>query len=563
MYFLLGLVLLGLGQAEALLNAKAWQSLQEYQVASDFPETEILQPENRPNTAIGFTGGGSRAYVAALGHLAGLRDLGLLKNVKYIGGISGGAWATMSYVYAQSTTDDETLLGPILPPDQITADNLYTMDPLCLRANAAPNLTAIGLKAWAAGLVDSAADAWAYGIAKTYLEPANIPTGKYFSWNDNTVKDIVGRNKGLSKSDFLVPKGPKPFPVIGSTLVGPAAGVPYNSKNQNYTLLELTPLFVGQLKNQDVTYLYKPLNVPHKRHIGGAIESFAFSLEGKAPVLGLASDKSSDILTVPSPTKKLDLSHALCASSYAPGSFFNSLSPKNLSNLGMHVDYWSPSLIWPTSEDTYLADGGAFENIPLIPFLQRKVDRIVLFFTASMPLQPSDKYDPYTDPLTTSSITDTLPAYFGLIPPESGFENRSFEYEMNQVFRSEDYAVVVSALQAAQAKGTGIVAKFNLTTVENKWRGIPAGFQVQIIFSYLGRLKEWENQLSADMQALLVPKEDVDDLSHDVEDGPYKNFPHYATKGGDIPFNQANVLADLTGWQVVQNADLFRDLLQG
>lgn len=87
----------------AALNVKAWQSLQEYQTASEFPENSILSAAGKPNTAIGFTGGGARAYTAAIGHLAGLRDLDLLKNVRYIGGVSGGAWATMSYVYAQVT----------------------------------------------------------------------------------------------------------------------------------------------------------------------------------------------------------------------------------------------------------------------------------------------------------------------------------------------------------------------------------------------------------------------------------------------------------------------------
>jgi predicted acylesterase/phospholipase RssA len=40
----------------------------------------------KPNTAIAFSGGGSRAYVAAIGYLAGLNKLDLIKNIRYIGG---------------------------------------------------------------------------------------------------------------------------------------------------------------------------------------------------------------------------------------------------------------------------------------------------------------------------------------------------------------------------------------------------------------------------------------------------------------------------------------------
>jgi hypothetical protein len=250
------------------------------------------------------------------------------------------------------------------------------------------------------------------------------------------------------------------------------------------------------------------------------------------------------------------------ASSYAIASFFESFRSKNISDLGMHVDYWSPADHFPKAKDTFFADGGAYDNIPLISFLQRQVTRIVLFFTSSTPLQPSSKWDPYQDEATTSQVTDTLPAFFGVIPKQLNWENRSFEYEINQVFAQADYPRVISGLQAAQAAGKGIIATFNLTTVENEWRGIPAGFNVQITFSYLGRLSDWEARLSADMRSVLVPEDNADDLSHDVDSGPYKSFPHYPTMGGNIDADNANVLADLTGWSVLQNADIFRAILQ-
>ena len=144
---------------------------------------------------------------------------------------------------------------------------------------------------------------------------------------------------------------------------------------------------------------------------------------------------------------------------------------------------------------------------------------------------------------------------------QAKWQNRSYEYEMNQVFPKSDYFDLIESLQAAQAQGDGIVTTKHLTTIQNNFWGIPAGFEADITFCYLGRLSGWEKQLSSDLQSVLVPKENADDLSVDVSDGQFRNFPHYATSGSLINHERANVLADLTGWAVLQNADLFRSIL--
>lgn len=556
MLFTLSL-LVSLLSVEAYYSSNAWQSLSDYPDASDFPEIPLLQ--NRPNTAIAFTGGGSRAYVASIGILAGLQQLDLLKNVRYVGGISGGAWATTTYTYAQNIKDD-VLLGPVVNPEQISQSNLKIMDPKCARGFAAANLTLIALNAYKEKKVDSIATAWCYGVSKTYLEPAGIVPGKKFSWDASTVKDIVKRNRKLSTSDFVVPNPNRPFSIIGTTLVGPSDGAPYTASSQNYTMIEITPLYVGQLKKLDVTYQYQLIK--HTKTVSGAIEPFAFAVDGDAPFFGLASNHKNALLNVPEPTVGLDLQFAAGASGYAPGALIESLRPPNLSAQGLHFDYWSPSNEVPRVEDTLFADGGSYQNIPLISFIQRRVSKIVLFFVSSTPLKPADKYNPYTDPFTGTEITDCLTAFFGILTPDqANWEDRSYQYEKDQVFAREDYPRVVSALQKAQADGNGIIATLTLTTIENTWWGIPAGLTFEITFSYLGRLKNWESKLSSEMHSLLVPAEGSEDLSQDIQDGPYAKFPHYATIGGDVSYDRANVLADLTGWSILQNADTFRKVL--
>ncbi len=62
---------------------------------------------------------GACSYIASLGYLAALHQLGLMPKVRYISGISGGSWATLMYSYAQNSSSDDVLLGPIVPPELI------------------------------------------------------------------------------------------------------------------------------------------------------------------------------------------------------------------------------------------------------------------------------------------------------------------------------------------------------------------------------------------------------------------------------------------------------------
>jgi hypothetical protein len=547
------------------LNAMAWRSGADFPTEEDFPEIELLL--TKPNTAIAFSGGGSRAYTAAMGYLAGLRDLDLLKNIRYIGGISGGAWATTTFTFVQNVSNDEIFLGPIELPQDITMENLKNMDPACARSLVGKNLTLIALGALQDKIVNTLAEAWSYAVSKTYLEPVGVAPGLRFSWSTDMVEDIKSRNPSLMNEAFTIPvNSNRPFPVIGTALVGPTEGAPYIPKTQNYTLMEITPMYVGQMRALDIDYTYKGIGRSHRITVGGAVEPFAFSRKGgSAPEKGIPARETSGLLIVPEPEEVLDLQFSAGTVSYAPGSFLESIILPTVAEKGsMQFEYWAPSTSGrrPEMNPTMYADGGCYENMPLINFMQRRVPKIVLFFLSSVPLMPFEDWNVSTDPYSSDQVTNDLSAFFGaLTTDDPRWQNRSFEQERNQVFANEDYATVITALQTAQQIGNGIFATLNLTTIENVWWGIPAGLTFEITFSYLGRLPQWEALLSPEMYDLAVPSEDSEDLSHDVESGPFRHFPHYPTKGGDINAQQANLLADLTGWSILQNSELFRRTL--
>ncbi len=273
-------------EVSATLNAKAWQTTNGIPVAADFPESELLK--SKPNTAIAFTGGGSRAFVASFGVLSALHELDLFKKIRYIGGISGGAWATSTFTYAQNM-DEDRFLCPIVQPEKINENDLKQMDPLCARGLASKNLSLIALDAWKNKKVEGLAAGWCYAVSDSYLEPVGITKDTRFSWNAATVKDIKLRNPSLENEKFLLPaNSERPFSIIGTALVGPAEGAPYTISYQNFTMLEVTPLYIGQWKNLDVDYKYNKKLV-HTKRVGGAVENYAFPHKGSAPLLGLSS----------------------------------------------------------------------------------------------------------------------------------------------------------------------------------------------------------------------------------------------------------------------------------
>eukprot|EP01035_Chromulina_nebulosa_P019172 gene19172-25017_t len=544
------------------INIKAWQSAGTNPTQSDYPEVSYLS--SKPNTAIAFSGGGARAYVGSIGYLAGLKKLDLIKNVRYIGGISGGAWAAMNFVYNQLDIDEDIFLGNITFPEDITLENLKSMDPQCARGFAKEVLILVGLEALSAKIVNTIPDAWAYAVYEMYLAPAGIPEDTLFSWNLKSVEGIKLRNSVYKETEFLIPNGNKPFPVIGTTLVGPVAGGPYRTYSQNYTLLEITPLYIGQLKTLDVTYKYN-LGRKHVKTVGGAIELIgACRTCSYSPNIGLLEDETEGILRLEQPTDIFDIKYAATLSSYAPGSLFESLIDELSESLGLTMNYWTPTkrLLTNSSESTYFSDGGSYENINLISFIQRRVEKVILFFISPNPLQTSSNWNVTEDTAYDSQVTDYLAAFFGVFETNlSIINNRSYEYEKDQIFDTSDYIEVINGLQQAQSDGNGIIYTTNLTTVENDWWGIPSGITTQITFVYLGRVLNWENSLSDEMKALLIPSENSDDLSVDVSSGPFKDFPNYATSGGGIDYERANVLADLTGWTILKNDELFRSIL--
>src|ERR1700756_5661962 len=93
--------------------------------------TPTGEPDLSKNaTGIAVSGGGSRSLTCAIGQYRALRYLRLLDKVAVISSVSGGTWASASFVYLPSTFDDDDFLGTPTPnPGSLTVSQLAQLSP--------------------------------------------------------------------------------------------------------------------------------------------------------------------------------------------------------------------------------------------------------------------------------------------------------------------------------------------------------------------------------------------------------------------------------------------------
>jgi hypothetical protein len=185
---------------------------------------------------------------------------------------------------------------------------------------------------------------------------------------------------------------------------------------------------------------------------------------------------------------------------------------------------------------------------------------IVLLVNFKTPV--STTFDPGdTAGVTTQDIDSEIPPFFGIFPVANTSDPKGMFDNHNQVFPTAEFAPLVRRMQAAALGGSGIVVTAELTTVENRFWGVPAGITSNVTWVYLGRAKTWEDRLPGEMRKLVVTTKDPEVPANTKSTGPFRDFPHYKTTDLSLNYERSNLLADLTGWVVGANADIFRAAL--
>lgn len=534
----------------AELRARAWILDEDL----EFPEQSLPWLQDRPNVGLCISGGGTRSMCAAIGYLRGLHQLGLLERVRYLGAVSGGAWASVPYAFwERGPADDAELLGPLLDPSQLTREVLEAEIP-------ATELSACATQSFQRALFDDIVDerpgaAWIGAVGEVFLAPFGLydPSRPRCVSLDATTRDqLLARqdsSESLCAEDFALLRAGRPFPVIQSTLMGPSAAG--ELRQVEPISLQFTPLYVGCPTALDVELSYHRGETLRRRIGGGLIEPFAFGGMGPLTISGELADYSLAELD-----DARDLAFMLGTTSTAYAAAIQKL-PELEANSGRVP----AASCWPRRTDDGLetelweiGDGGLIDNYGLLPLLQRGIDTAIVLVNSKLPvdLDYVPGQESYKD-----HIDAYLPALFGVCEDQDGLA-----LGRNQVFPTSELGELVAALQAAKRAGDPLVVVREHELLDNEWWRIRGGRKLRVAWVYLERVARFEAQLPAETARAIV------DGHRKLRVGPCKRFPNYETIGanfGDLvrltPY-QVKLLTGLCSWMVLDQRELFESLLR-
>eukprot|EP00299_Pterocystis_sp_00344_P005712 c17451_g1_i1.p1 GENE.c17451_g1_i1~~c17451_g1_i1.p1 ORF type:complete len:619 (+),score=116.79 c17451_g1_i1:31-1887(+) len=527
--------------AEAV-STTAWVN-----TATDQSWPEFIRPvSGRPNNGVCFVGGGTRSYTSSLGYLRAFAKLGLIDNIRYFSGVSGGAWAISTYSYRQNGLSDADFLGTSHDPEQLTLAKLAVINSTSM-AGAIPELinysNEVGFQLFfspnaTANTVNYLLKSHPNSqyeyidlISKFFLERIGVEPSKYFSWDNTEVAHIQSRNPSLKNSDFVLPIPHSPFLIIGGTILGPPTMAPLTGPAEvpSYKEFEFTPLYAGTSFPQ--TREYANRSVTKEISTGGYVEPFAF---GATPI----STPTAGLVNVTLPDKRFSLAQAIGISSLALGSILMANSsytrqfPENIPFWDLVPNYPIVDLTHKKVEDMMLADGGAFENVGILALIRRKVRNIFVIDNAGQSIDENTN----------------IQSLFGISPSSPLNIGDGHDYTRNQVFDSSKYSVLLDALKARISAGDAAIVNMTLVTIANDWWRIPSGQEVVLVWSYIHAPQKWLDRL---------PTEVKEALKDQTATGTFYNFPRYDTfTQFFLSSKQTNLLAEMTSYIVETNAEL-------
>jgi hypothetical protein len=509
------------------------------------PAGEPVLPANAVGVAM--SGGGSRALTCAMGQYRALKQLGLLDKVAVISSVSGGTWASASYVYLPSTVNDEVFLGPAtLDPATLTVGGLGNLDPLCL--GTAP--TRMGwvsifevlhhLKSqygysndnlWQGLIGERIFQIW--GLWQVGSD--GLPVD-YYSLSDSIIDStITPNNPQLTNAQFTLQQhAGRPLLVMNSSIFS-------NQDTRGAQLLpfESTPFGIG------VRATYLAIG-PGARAIGGGlIQPFAM---GSPSIVSTAGE----LATIVPPARPFSLVDMASISSAAFAQTVQEKAPE-FDGIVPRYPYWPVANPSPQEELLYwFADGGSLENTGVCALLARGVSRIIAFVNSQTPLlaKPIDQGGSVT-------IDSAVQLLFGLQPdPKSAALTESYVAsapnatpDFVQVFETAPYYDLMNGLAVANVQNGGpAMFRQTLNVLQNLNFDIPGGTQVDVLWVYNTAVPNWIKLLSSDVQAA------VNGIS---------NFPNYLTidQLGLDPL-EVNALAELSFWNLTSNAELVTSMFE-
>lgn len=432
---------------------------------------DVPRSRARP-TGVCFSGGGSRAFVAALGQLEALRQMGLITSVDHIAGVSGGGWASAVHCWS----DDDAVPTLLLPPEELDWRALRNIPPapegphlsICRASIPRYFLRALTLR----GL--PVYEAWRRAIHQVLLRPLGMPETAPLSQPCAT---------GV------------PMPLLGAAILGTPQAAPFDVAQRSFRCLEMTPTTIGppgggcRRPGTDDDRSMTPLDASSVRSPRGGRQA---RRDARAPDARQAPPFTlADALAVSSFFPAAPLVTSAAASAAAPSlaeldapvlsrrrralqrvrdatqgvrasvaSLLQQFAAARCScTLPLPIDLSTPreqQQERPSpgdatrGDEVLLADGGSVANLPLPLLLSRDVRRCLCVLNVGERLPTAEQWDPHAQPLPSLPVSEDLAALFGVLRPSP---NPSKDLARAQCFETKNYAPLVSQLQAAAARG--------------------------------------------------------------------------------------------------------------
>lgn len=510
---------------------------------------EEIYLKNKPNIGIAFSGGGSRSASLTTGQLRALTLLDLIKNVKYISCVSGGAWASICYTYCKESINDERLLGKYISPAQLTMKDLKkTEDSSIIKCIS--NSYVIG-KYWGSVPLGRGDEIFSYALNQNYLKPLAIgDRNSYFTYKKEHADTIRKNNPSLKQNNFYLTKKDRPYLIVNGTVVGNAR----NAKKLPSMHFEMTPLYSG------VTYHSvnkKKLIIGEYPIGGGYYESFTID----SRFLKRYNDSTAAVRRGWWKKRTFTLSDMMAISGDAPGTTINRIPVGKYitGNLGMpEIKLWSPYQFYDTdrkhmfSNEYIMGDGGNLENLGLIPLLKRKVDKIIVFVNSLRPVTKKESGEIDVDPALTRIFGEPVKTLYAistnLLSNEAG-EYDSLKKQLHELKEQGKPLICSGTYKVNFNPDYGIIPN-------EKWN------TVQIMWVYNDNFEPLyvRKNLNPEVANEYYFKK-FDCMSH--------TFPHLPTvlSSGklrmiDYENEWANLLAHFSSWVIMDNSKIIVDFLE-
>jgi hypothetical protein len=514
------------------LNVKFWEVPQ----SNNFDLPEVSDPnlayeviKDRPSCGIAFSGGGTVSAALAPGFLKALEDLGIMKNVKYISGVSGGTWGTAPYCYSLNAEKRKNYFG-FLTKD-LTKLNLKKLEEIPKKdsmTHAVTNAEIVKLTL--------TSKSYTKAVGKIFLAPFGLnDEKKYFTTDEKALENIIGRNPHLSSKDFYLlyndPSNPKennsPYYIMNAIML-----IPPKKCFKKHTQLpfEFTSLYSGMKHTQE------------KGRIGGFyVESFGFNTT--------SPKKTGDTyVSVPSTKNPFTLHNPVGTS----GSALEAVLA-NTCFLKRYLPafyYWNDSNIQPQHKaNKYLyGDGGILEDTGLSSLLLRKINNIVLFITEPFDITPiSNRKCEKTQRIFGYNQIARL---FGADTYKKNKFSSSYFLKSPvknrvQFFEKKDFEGLSKELMQCKKDGKPIIVTQSYIVKENKRFGIEGGNSVNVTWVVVDACKDFNTNLPTDVYNQQKNKFQLSSLNNFPALCAFKQNKHKAI---ELTLPQANLLANQAYW---------------